>query len=101
MVAAAALATVAAANPDFAMDEWRASSKGAEGYTWWLVNGRLAFPSWRCAEWQREFEAAFPYEETPDQRVACNHCVDRSKAGGDSGEVVAQSRRCSASACIE
>lgn len=34
------IADVAAANPDFAIDEWRASSKGAEGYTWWLVNGQ-------------------------------------------------------------
>jgi hypothetical protein len=25
--------------------------------SWWLVNGRRAFPDWRCAEKEREFPA--------------------------------------------
>jgi hypothetical protein len=56
----AEIADVAAANPDFAANDWRASKKGAEGYTWWLINGQTMLERYAAA---RLAELAQPWRE--------------------------------------
>lgn len=56
----AEIADVAAANPAFTVEEWRASNKGAEGYTWWLVNGQTMLQRYtdhRLAELQQPWRS--------------------------------------------
>jgi len=52
------------ANPDWPMDSWRASARGAEGYTWWLAEGLdmlTRYVAWR-AGWAQDWTIA----RTPD-----------------------------------
>jgi putative RecB family exonuclease len=56
-----------AKNPDWPQDSWRASNRGAEGYTWWLAEGvdmLRRYVAWRT-EWDKEYVIARAADGTP------------------------------------